>query len=186
MKPYCFTASIKHDKKTVARLNQVLQDTFHKWKKIFFAAVGFLLLLGGTAGKFDTRVSTVFIALGCWSLLLINYSARTKTREMERNLNGYYPSISYQFGAEQIDMRIKAERASVEYRGIVRWAFDHQYVYFFPSEDSVFMLDRRTLSPDDFPAFQVYIQERCKADWTALGATNLETLVYTVKRLKKR
>lgn len=184
MDQYSYTAAITHSKQTVVRLNQVLHDVSHKWKKILFAVVGFLFLMCGVAGRFDPRISTVLIALGCWSLLLINYSARTKAREMEQQLNGCYPEIHYCFGEQQIDMQIKSEHESVKYSSIVHWAVDRNYIYFFPSESSIFMIDRSTLDPDDFSAFQAFIRARCTVNWIMLGFTNMEKLIYAFNKRK--
>ena len=184
MGSYPYTAEIAHSKQTVVRLNQVLHDVSHKWRKILFAVAGFLLLMCGASGRFDSRVSTVFVALGCWSLLLINYSARTKTREMEQRLGGRYPVIHYGFGERQIDMQIESEHETVAYSSIVHWAVDRSYIYFFPSESRIFMIDRSTLDPDDFSVFQAFIQSRCTANWIMLGFTNIEKLIYAIRKRK--
>ena len=186
MKTYAFTARMEHSKKTVVRLNQVLHRISHRWMRVLCGALGLILLFLGVSGGYSTVVSTVMAAIGCWCFLLVDYPAREKTRTMEAQLKGCYPVIDYRFADDRVDMQIKDQRESVEYRHIVRWASDSNYIYFFPTENSIFMIDQHTLRPGDFEAFQSFIRQRCSARWSYPGNINYPEILRKIKRLRAK
>jgi len=186
MKQYTYTAGMTHNHSSVVRLNRVLHSVRHKWQRLFFIVVGLGLIMLGVFGPYNPTMSTLAVGLGCWSMLLVNYDARAKTREMEKNLHGYYPKIRYRFGETQIDMQIKEEHQPLEYRHIDRWATDRQYIYFFPQGGGVFMIDAATLQPGDPDGFRDFIQQRCKAKWTFLGNIDYGRILRKLKKAVSR
>ena len=182
MDQYPYTASMEHNHHTVVRLNQVCHNVVHRGQRVFFAVAGVGLIFTGVFGSLGTSISTVLVAIGCWCVLMINYSARARTREMERALGGRYPRINYRFGEDGIDMQIQSERQPLEYRYIARWVTDRKYIYFLLVDNSIFMVDCSTLRPGDPDAFRGFIQQRCQAKWSYLGNIDYARIL---RRLKK-
>ena len=157
-----------------------------KTRAILLAAATLFLLLGafGTGGR---AVSVILLFAGC--LLIVNVgNIPRRTAKAMLKVSAIHDVADYDFGDHAFTVSTGAASGRIEYRNLIRLAEDSRYYYLFCSTRIGYMLEKKSLAPNDPNGFRELLASETGCKWSGTGSalsTNLPMLISKLKNRKK-
>ena len=175
-----FTAAMQYDEESVRRLDQVITDTFHLWRRVLWLAVAVLLILYGAASGIGTMIGMLFLTAGC---ILLPAARKIPSRNGNRIIQvmrGKTLSFSYEFRERDLISHAAGADTAIAYADLLKLVKDERYYYLFQTRDQACMVDAGTLSPGDRKEFEKLLETGTGMEWSgplSLSKLTLKTII---------
>lgn len=183
-----YTAKMKYSEETLYKLTEMQYSTFQPDKKLIIlcTAVAFLFI-GFTIGL-SSVVGIVLLLIGSILLTGKNVRPRSTAGAFIRQLNGKYPSFTYDFADEEFS--VKEEGKPVKYTSLICLIDDSKYLYLYTTPEKAYMVDSSTVrGTNQIDGLKDFISERSGFEWDtgfSLFALNYKKIRKILGRIRLR
>lgn len=150
--------TMQHTEESIQRLARVQYDTYCMGQKAVNLVFAVILLLMGAMNLFDTAMSLVLLALGCWSLMSLNAPANRNAKKMIEYAKGNLPASEYEFREDGVVIAGDGTETRLKYGDIYSLICDNEYLYLFISRASAYMLPA---GGEEGAELKAFVTERC-------------------------
>lgn len=161
-----FRAGMQYDENSVRRLDNVITDMYHIWRRLIWLAVAVVMILYGVASGIGTTIGMLFTAAGCILLPAVRRIPSGNGNRIIQVMRDKSLAFSYEFGEESLTSEAAGGRMQIAYRDLISLVKDERYYYLFQSRDQACMIDRESLKPADPEAFEKFLQKKTGKEWT--------------------
>ena len=180
-----FKAAMQYDEESVRKLDQVITDTFHLWRRVLWLSVAVLLILYGVASGIGTMIGMLFTAAGCFLLPAVRRIPSRYGNQIIQVMRGKTLSFSYEFRGRDLISHAAGTDTSIAYKDLLKLVKDDRYYYLFQTKDQACMVDGETLSPKDRKGFEKLLQTGTGMEWSGPMSLSKLTLKNLMDRWKK-
>lgn len=159
-----YRAKIKHTEKTVQQLYRTQYYAYDKLRILLRLALGFALVAAALLASIPTWGKAILLLFGCWFFASRDFPASVRADRALSERKAKLPSMDYAFGEDKVTLSGEGSM-DIPYNKFTRLVEDTEYLYLFVTRDSVCMLDRTTLKPDDVLAFGKFMEEKTGLSW---------------------
>ena len=160
-----FSASMIHNADTIRRLVRMQANTFNLKQKYIWAGCGISVIILGFFAALGQILSTICIFVGCWALVSINLPTRMRADRIIGTMKGVFPSTRYAFCPEEAVLTSDGNTSTVSYHAIIRLIDDGDYLYFYVSRQSAYMVSKKSVS-GGVDQLKEMISHQAKLKWT--------------------
>lgn len=161
-----YRAKITHTAKTVEQLYKMQYRVYEKPRILLRLLVGFGLVVTAVAVGFPTWAKALLLLVGAWLLVSRDFPASVRADRALTERKAKLPNMNYSFGPEAVHLSGEGSM-DIPYGKFTRLVEDRQYLYLFVSRNSVCMLERDSVKPDDIMAFAKFLEEKTGLGWRA-------------------
>ena len=161
-----YRAKITHTVKTVEQLYKMQYRVYEKPRIFLRLLVGFGLVVTAVAAGFPTWARALLLLVGAWLLVSRDFPASVRADRALTERKAKLPNMNYSFGPETVHLSGEGSM-DIPYGKFTRLVEDRQYLYLFVSRNSVCMMERDSVKPDDIMAFAKFLEEKTGLSWRA-------------------
>lgn len=161
-----YRAKITHTAKTVEQLYKMQYRVYEKPRILLRLLIGFGLVVAAVAAGFPTWARALLLLVGAWLLVSRDFPASVRADRALTERKAKLPNMNYSFGPEAVHLSGEGSM-DIPYGKFTRLVEDRQYLYLFVSRNSVCMLERDSVKPDDIMAFAKFLEEKTGLGWRA-------------------
>ena len=183
-----YRAEIQHTEKTIQRLYRTQYYAYDKLRLLLRGSLGAALILVAALSALPTWGKAVLLLIGAWLVVSGDFPAQLRADKALEQRKAALPHMYYTFYGDHL-MLSGEGRMDIPYRKLSRLAQDEQYLYLFVSRDSVCMLERASLQPQDGEGFTAFIAEKTGLVWRrekGLLSLNLVDLILMFRDRRKQ
>ena len=159
-----FTAAMHHSRETLKKFTRVQYDTFESGRKaVLFLASAALVVFGVYETAASVLLSGVCLIAGCLLLTNLNTKADNVAAGVAEAMKGSYPVIAYQFTAH--GFTDGPDRPEVPYAGLYRILCDEDYLYFFTSKASGYMVSASSVKGGSAEDLKALVSRQSGLEW---------------------
>lgn len=141
---------MQHAPETIRRLSFMQYQTFGFAQKIAQASLSCLLVIIGIRDWRQLPVLSILcLFAGCWMFSSFRVVPRYRAKKICQSFHGHYPFTRYEFGKENFTFYGDSGKETVPYARLIRLVEDSAYLYLYISRQSAFMIDLKTLRPEE-------------------------------------
>ena len=166
MADYLYRAKIAHTEKTVEQLYKMQYYVYEKPRMILRALIGFGLVVAAVVSGLPTWGKALLLLLGAWLLVSRDFPAAVRADRALSERKAKLPDMSYGFGPDKVHLSGEGSM-DLPYKKFTRLVEDAQYLYLFVSRNSVCMMEKDSVKPDDIMAFAKFMEEKTGLKWRA-------------------
>ena len=166
MAEYLYRAKITHTEKTVEQLYKMQYYVYEKPRMIARALIGFGLVAAAVLSALPTWGKAMLLLIGAWLLVSRDFPAAVRADRALSERRAKLPNMSYGFGPDKVHLSGEGSM-DIPYKKFTRLVEDRQYLYLFVSRNSVCMLEKSSVKPDDIMAFAKLLEEKTGLKWRA-------------------
>lgn len=166
MADYLYRAKITHTEKTVEQLYKMQYYVYEKPRMILRAVIGFGLVVAAVAAAIPTWGKALLLLLGAWLLVSRDFPAAVRADRALSERRAKLPDMSYGFGNDKVHLTGEGSM-DLPYKKLTRLVEDRQYLYLFVNRNSVCMMEKASVKPDDIMAFAKFMEEKTGLTWRA-------------------
>ena len=166
MADYLYRAKITHTEKTVEQLYKMQYYVYEKPRMILRALIGFALVAAAVALTVPTWGKALMILFGAWLLVSRDFPAAVRADRALSERKAKLPDMSYGFGPDKVHLSGEGSM-DLPYKKFTRLVEDARYLYLFVSRNSVCMMEKDSVKPDDIMAFAKFMEEKTGLKWRA-------------------
>lgn len=175
-----YRAKISHTEKTVEQLYKMQYYVYEKPRMIARALIGFGLVAAAVLSALPTWGKAMLLLIGAWLLVSRDFPAAVRADRALSERRAKLPNMSYGFGPDKVHLSGEGSM-DIPYKKFTRLVEDRQYLYLFISRNSVCMLEKSSVKPDDIMAFAKLLEEKTGLKWRAEKAF-LSMSIYDLRR----
>jgi hypothetical protein len=175
-----YRAKISHTEKTVEQLYKMQYYVYEKPRVIARALIGFGLVAAAVLSALPTWGKAMLLLVGAWLLVSRDFPAAVRADRALSERRAKLPNMSYGFGPDKVHLSGEGSM-DIPYKKFTRLVEDRQYLYLFISRNSVCMLEKSSVKPDDIMAFAKLLEEKTGLKWRAEKAF-LSMSIYDLRR----
>ena len=175
-----YRAKISHTEKTVEQLYKMQYYVYEKPRMIARALIGFGLVAAAVLSALPTWGKAMLLLIGAWLLVSQDFPAAVRADRALNERRAKLPNMSYGFGPDKVHLSGEGSM-DIPYKKFTRLVEDRQYLYLFISRNSVCMLEKSSVKPDDIMAFAKLLEEKTGLKWRAEKAF-LSMSIYDLRR----
>ena len=175
-----YRAKISHTEKTVEQLYKMQYYVYEKPRMILRALIGFGLVVAAVLSGLPTWGKAMLLLIGAWLLVSRDFPAAVRADRALSERRAKLPNMSYGFGPDKVHLSGEGSM-DIPYKKFTRLVEDRQYLYLFISRNSVCMLEKSSVKPDDIMAFAKLLEEKTGLKWRAEKAF-LSMSIYDLRR----
>lgn len=182
-----YRAEIRHTEKTIQRLYRTQYYAYDKPRLLLRGGLGAALILLAAFAAMPTWLRALALLLGAWLAVSGDFPAQLRADRALEQRKAALPHMFYTFYGDRL-MLSGEGRMDIPYRKLSRLAQDESYLYLFVSRDSVCMLERASLKPEDAEGFMKFLAEKTGLVWRrekGLLSLNLADLILLLRDWKK-
>lgn len=145
---------VRYKKNTIKTLTRV-QANLYCWKQMAaLLALGLSLAGTGIAMVERNRTFMVFVALGCWLCISVNYPAQYFARQISKGMGDEEKEFLYRFAKDGVEVICGPDRNYISYEKIQKIVDAGDSVCFFLGRNAGFLISKSGLeSPAACAAF---------------------------------
>lgn len=166
MAGWLYRAKIAHTEKTVEQLYKMQYYVYEKPRMILRALIGFGLVAAAVVSGLPTWGKTLLLLVGAWLLVSRDFPAAVRADRALSERKAKLPDMSYGFGPDGVHLSGEGSM-NLPYKKFTRLVEDKQYLYLFVSRNSVCMMEKDSVKPDDIMAFAAFLEEKTGLKWRA-------------------
>ena len=166
MAEYLYRAKITHTEKTVEQLYKMQYYVYEKPRMIARALIGFGLVVAAVLSSLPTWGKALLLLIGAWLLVSRDFPAAVRADKALSERRAKLPNMSYGFGPDKVHLSGEGSM-DIPYKKFTRLVEDRQYLYLFVSRNSVCMLEKSSVKPDDIMGFAKLLEEKTGLKWRA-------------------
>ena len=173
-----YTASIKHNDKTINRLYRTQYYTFGKTRIVLRFIIGLALIIICTASSLPVWIKALLLLIGAWLVSSPDFPAQVIADKVLSSRKNNLPVMSYEFYEDYMTLSGEGSM-NIEYRRFRILLEDSEYYYLFMNKDSACMMDKETLTPHELEKFAAFIESKTGLTFRhekSLLAMNLQDL----------
>ncbi len=164
MADYRYQAAIRHTEKTVEKLYKMQYAVYEKPRLLLRMLLGFALVVLVVVTALPTWARALLLLLGAWLLVSRDFPAAVRADRVLSERKAALPAMRYGFGERTVHLSGEGSM-DIPYKSFTRLIEDIDYLYLFVSRDSVCMLERASLKPNDVLAFGKFMEEKTGLTW---------------------
>lgn len=185
MTDYLFYGKIDHNEHTIEELFKCQYYTYKKGKIITRLATGFVMVLIAVVLDLPMWAKGILLLFGAWFLVSKSFRAEIRADRAVEARHGALPKMQYKFFEESF--RVTGEGSTeLKYTKIERLVEDKQYLYVFMGADSVCMIERDSIKPQDTEHFMKFLTEKTNLQWQKDKGILSMTLWDVVNMMKEK
>ena len=181
MADYLYRAKIAHTEKTVEQLYKMQYYVYEKPRMILRALIGFGLVVAAVMSGLPTWGKALLLLLGAWMLVSRDFPAAVRADRALSERKAKLPDMSYGFGPDKVHLSGEGSM-DLPYKKFTRLVEDARYLYLFVSRNSVCMMEKDSVKPDDIMAFAKFMEEKTGLKWRA-EKSFLSMSIYDLRRV---
>lgn len=159
-----FTAKIEHTEKTIESLYRAQYHAYEKPKMIIWMGFALALIFVAAFSPFPSWAKAFILLIGAWLVVSPDFPALVRADRVVEARHGNLPKMEYEFHKDQ--MKISGEGSmSISYKKIVRLTEDKFYLYIIMSKDSICMIDKNTVRPDNVSELKEFLANKTHLYW---------------------
>lgn len=183
MAAYIYRAKIEHTEDTIFKLYKTQYHAYEQSKMLVRMVIGIALIFVAAFVSFPIWARGLILLVGAWLIVSLDFPSQMKADKVIEERGGSLPKMEYEF--YESEMKLSGEGSmNIKYKKFSRLLEDSGYLYLFISRDSVCMIDRSTLKPDDNDKFKKFISEKTGLEWCR-EQSMLSMNLYDIKRIFK-
>ena len=156
----CFyRANIEHDSKTIQDLYRTNYYTYYKSRIILRFCAGLLMIIICVAANLALWAKGLLLLVGAWLVSTPDFMA-DKVLQARKN----FPVMKYEFLDEFINISGEGSM-KIYYKNLQKLIRDEKNYYIFTARDSVCMINKASLTPNEQKNFQDFISARTGLRW---------------------
>jgi len=159
-----YTASMKHDARTIGKLVETQQRTFQFGRRAAHLLVSVLLILYGLFVGKGSFTSYLALVAGCVMVTGLNAGIRRHAQRIVQQMDGDFPQSRYTFFEKGFRFYDKGEE--IPYGKLVRLVEDREYLYLYISGQSAYMVDQSTISGGSPAELKAFLRAKTGLSWT--------------------
>lgn len=175
-----YRAKITHTEKTVEQLYKMQYYVYEKPRMIARMLIGFALVVLAAAMSLPTWAKAVLLLIGAWLLVSRDFPAAVRADKALSERKAKLPDMNYAFGPDTLHLSGEGSM-DIPYKKLTRLVEDRQYLYLFLSRNSVCMMEKASVKPDDLMAFAKFLEEKTGLKWQA-EKSFLSMSIYDIRR----
>jgi len=161
-----YRAKITHTEKTVEQLYKMQYYVYEKPRMLLRALIGFGMAVTAALSPLPTWGKALLLLIGAWLLVSRDFPAAVRADRALSERKAKLPGMSYAFGPDKVHLSGEGSM-DLPYKKFTRLVEDRQYLYLFVSRNSVCMLEKDSVRPDDIMAFAKFMEEKTGLKWRA-------------------
>ena len=166
MADYLYRAEMARTEKSVEQLYKMQEDVYEKPRMILRALIGFGLVVAAVMSGLPTWGKALLLLLGAWLLVSRDFPAAVRADRALSERKAKLPDMSYGFGPDKVHLSGEGSM-DLPYKKFTRLVEDARYLYLFVSRNSVCMMEKDSVKPDDIMAFAKFMEEKTGLKWRA-------------------
>jgi hypothetical protein len=159
-----YRGKIQHSPASIRILFKTAYYTFHIKRVVLRFVAGGVLVLAGLVPSFPDFLQLIFLAAGCWFLVSADFPSKIKADRTVAVRKSALPVLELFFYDEYMELR-DTDSMQIAYRDVKKIVEEQQYYFFIVDENSICMIERNTVSPDDVAAFKRFVSEKTQLEW---------------------
>jgi len=164
MTDYLFFGKIDHNEQTIEELFKCQYYTYKKGKIITRLATGFVMVLLAVVLDLPMWGKGLLLLFGSWFLVSKSFRAQIRADRAMEARHGSLPQMQYKFYED--GFRVTGEgSAELKYGKIDRLVEDKQYLYVFMGPDSVCMIERESVKPQNAEELMKFLSDKTHLEW---------------------
>ena len=182
-----YRAKIDHTEKTILTLFRVEYHTYEQKKMLLRFLIGFLIVLAGVFAPLPTWGRAVLLLIGAWLIASLDFPSQIRVDRTLEQRKGRLPRMSYEFYEDEFVLSGEGTMR-IPYKKLRRLIEDRDYLYLFLSRDSVCMMARSSLQPQEPDKFKAFVAEKTGLLWRrerGLLSIDLTDLILMFRDRKK-
>ena len=181
-----YSTFIAHDAKTIQALYKTQYYTYDKARIILRFSAGLAIIIICAASNFYLWLKGLLLLAGAWLVSVPDFPAQMRADKVLQARKNF-PVMNYEFHDEFI--KISGEGSmKISYSQIKNLVHDKEYYYMFTARDSVCMMQKSSLAPNEHEKFTKFISLKTGQTWKQnkfFLAMNLDDLRELCKTLTK-
>lgn len=159
-----FVAKIEHTEKTIESLYRAQYHAYEKPKMLIWMGFALALIFVAAFSSFPAWLKAIILLIGAWLVVSPDFPALVRADRAVEARRGILPRMDYEFHKDQ--MKVSGEGSmSIAYKKIVRLTEDKYYLYIILSKDSICMIDKSTVRPDNVKELKDFLADKTKLYW---------------------
>ena len=183
-----YRAKIDHTEKTILTLFRVEYHVYEQKKMLLRFLIGLAIVFIGVFAPLPKWARAVLMLIGAWLIASLDFPSQLRADRTLETRKGVLPRMNYTFYEDEF--RISGEGAmSIPYQKLNFLIESRDYLYLFLSRDSVCMLERASLQPNDSDAFKAFLTEKTSLVWRqekGLLSINLTDIILMFRARKQK
>ena len=166
MADHLYRAEITHTEKTAEQRYKMQYYVYEKPRMILRALIGFGLVVAAVMSGLPTWGKALLLLLGAWMLVSRDFPAAVRADRALSERKAKLPDMSYGFGPDKVHLSGEGSM-DLPYKKFTRLVEDARYLYLFVSRNSVCMMEKDSVKPDDIMAFAKFMEDKTNLKWRA-------------------
>ena len=159
-----FIAKIEHTEKTIESLYRAQYHAYEKSKMIIWMGFALALIFIAAFSSFPSWAKAVILLIGAWLVVSPDFPALVRADRAVEARRGNLPKMEYEFHKDQ--MKISGEGSmSIAYKKIARLTEDKYYLYIIIAKNSICMIDKNTVRPDNVAELKEFLANKTNLYW---------------------
>lgn len=183
-----FYGKIEHTEDTITSLYRVQYHAFSKLQMLIWMAVGFAMIMVAAFAAIPLWAKTVLLLIGALVVTGVDFPAMVRADSVVEARRGNLPKMEYEFHKDAV--KVSGEGSmSIAYKKIVRMAEEKNYLYLFMGRDSICMIEKASIKPNDLDEFKEFMAQKTGLTWQSeksLLAFNLADVILAVRNKKEQ
>lgn len=164
--PCAFSGRAVYNEDVIRAFCKVQYATFKKKNQATFIICGIALIALAVCGVIGGTFSIVVGAVGCWVLTLPSVVSKNDADKLITAMDGRYSMSKYSFDDNEIDIAAGNESNRLGYDNMIRLVEDDSYFFFFAAPQLAYIVEKKSLDPNDTEKFKAYTSCRVGLEWT--------------------
>lgn len=187
-KPCAFSGRAVYNEDAIKAFCRVQYAAFKKRNQLTFILLGISLIVLAVCGEIGGTLSVVVGAVGCWILTLPGVVSKSDADKLVAATEGRFSTSKYSFDDKGFDIAVGSETNRLGYDNMIRLIEDRNYFFFFAAPQLAYIVEKKTLDPNDVDKFRAYTSRRIGLEWTRSRpwySVNIKGLINDKKNTRK-
>jgi hypothetical protein len=159
-----YQGQIEHNRQTIRALFKVTYYKYEMKKVAGRFLAGSILTVMGLIGKFPFIIQGILLLTGCWLLVSKDFPSKCKADRALEARKQQLPTVQSTFYEDYVELSSNG-KMKIRYNEFEYLLEENEYIFLFLDRDSVCMIVRDTLEPNDYEAFKKFIQNKTTLKW---------------------
>lgn len=183
-----YSAKIDHNENTIEAMYKVRYYVYGKLRIVLRLLLGLALVMTAVFSHFPMWGKALLLLAGTWLIATKDLPAQAQADKALMQRGAVLPSMSYSFYDDHL--RLSGEGSmDLPYEKLSRLVEEDKYLYLFVSQDSVCMLERSSVQPEDDKGLMAFLEEKTGLKWSReknLLAMNIFDIKQLISDMRKK
>lgn len=159
-----YRAKIDHTEKTIETLYRMQRYTYDKPRILLRLGLGLMMAAAALTVTMPMWMKALLLLVGAWLMASKDFPAQIRADRVLQERKARLPKMQYEFYDDH--MKLSGEGSmNIGYKKLNRLAEDGGYCYLFLARDSVCMLEKESIKPQNQEDFRLFLEERSGQTW---------------------